>query len=233
MLSFILILSRELNAQEQKHKKTFQSIGCSIPFIDIMKSPVQLITYPVTQISGIYNSTVAENTANSRLYGISFITLLYCFRYNILEISENKALGISTTPAVGFSYLNGWSDNGSIGLYGGCFRGYGNFNLPVFLEYEFGAGATYKSNSSRGLVAGLGLDYTLLPFSKTSNFQNFSYFQFAFTSGYRYLNKHDKLCELNLLICTGSSYTPTDNSIRFIGGYSYEFRLSWVRFIKI
>jgi hypothetical protein len=233
---FFLSLAVFSFGQEKEHKRLFQSIGLSAPFVDWMKSPVQFITYPIEVQSPIstISATHPEYSADSRLYGLSLATFSYGFRYNILELSENKAIGISAIPAIGLSFFRIYSNAG--GIYNknqNPIGGYGNFTIPILLEYEFGAGATADANLRHGGMIGIGLDYTLLPLSKSSNFQDFSYFQFAMTAGYRFKNKHDKVREINFLMCLGSSYTHQNSyDWSVMSGYTYEARLSWVWFLK-
>jgi len=237
IISFVFLFPNQLiNAQEQKRSKIFKSIGVSLPFLDIIKSPVQYLSYPVPiNYTGLIppnspsTTTVSEN---SRLYGVSLVTFSYYYRYNFFEFSDNKAIGFNIIPSIGISYFSGVSDVGTQMKSEGAFRGFGNFNLPFLIEYEFGAGSTSEATRNHGYFFGIGVNYSLIPLIKIPDFQTFSYFQFTISAGYRYMKSSKKLREFNLLLGIGNSYNPPNNQEPEMGGYSFEVRLSYVKFIK-
>jgi len=223
LISFFCAIAVVQNAQTlaKAKNKVFHGIGYTA-ILDIIKTPSTQLNY-----SGLdQNGNPTSITENVQLTGFSFMTLIYRFRYNIYELSDNRAIGLSASPALGLSLFLGSSDypNG----IGGNMVGLGDIDLPIFLEWESGAGSTYSSSSNYGGMLGAGLDYYYLPFSNSGltsesgdpiTYPKYSYVQFALEGGIRYWNKINRLHEINLKVDLG-------------GSESYGFRLSWIRFLN-
>jgi hypothetical protein len=211
--------------QEKEHKKYFQSFGTSIPFLDLFSSPVRNISVPLPNPAGGQQLYVNDNT---RYVGVSFLTLNYCFRYNIYEANENRALALSMTPSVGISSIVGETGFISTTVTERTF-GIGNFNLPVLLEYEFGEGSTSEANIENGGMLGIGVDYSLLPLYNRFNLPTYSYLQLAFSAEYRHKNTRGRINGINFLFCLGTN--DYGNNLRGTAGLTLDAKLSWVKFI--
>lgn len=84
----------------------------------------------------------------SKYYSISY---QYEARVNIANLSDNSALSVSLAPSAGAAF----STNE--------LSGYGSFNIPAFVNIEFGAGSTYDSDANVGFTLGLGINHTRFP----------------------------------------------------------------------
>lgn len=215
----------------QMDKNIYHSVGMTA-ITDYIKSPVINVSVPIHDYA---NNTVNYSIEKARAYVYTLGTIIYRFRYNIFDISENRAIGISITPSIGMSFINVHSTNS---------QGIGNqhLSIPLILEYEFGAGSTYNTIVNYGGLFGIGVDYCLLPFTWGSPYASnsgegvknpkFSYLQLGIITGYRFWSARNKLQEINLKAGIGPSYTAPPSYDNENDGISFSARLAWLRFIN-
>jgi len=185
----VLFFTGHSGAQETKDR-TFSSLGFS-PYTDVMVSPSK--TYTVDA------GTTNEATYSGQYIGVSLFTFIYNYRYNLSEPSDNSAFTASAIPALGVFF----GDNG------GKNDGFGSFNLPLMLGYEFGAGSTYNSISNAGGFIRLGLEWTLAPMIGIDNNDGAdipnSWVEPVAQAGVRYWNKKNKLREIHVKYGMGAA----------------------------
>lgn len=102
-------------------------------------------------------SFASGNTDNpaSQLLSGGIYGLHYGFRYNLVELDDEKSINIGAYPNVGM-------------LFGGKYSyfdygGIGSFNMPVEVGFNYGAGATYQSNKNHGFSIRTGIDINFVP----------------------------------------------------------------------
>ena len=199
-----------LNPNEPPPLPIFHSLGYT-SFLDIYHSPD--INFKIGA-GGLANGEVHQTSSAN---AISLFTLLYRLRYNFYEPYNNIAFGVTATPSIGAGFCWGQNQNiGDIGL--------GIFNIPVLCEFNFGAGATFRSFNRIGGVIGLGFDYTYLPFFETNLLNNnqqinYSYLNLCANFGYRYWGRYENLREVNLKIDFINGFAARIAFIRNFGFY--------------
>jgi len=142
---------------------------------------------------------------------------IYKVRYNLKEYDANHSLSLSVLPAIGA----GESFQG----------GLGSFNIPLMIEYNSGNVATYTSDQDKGIVLGVGIEYTNAPllalyaitaYDANGNIvtisQHTGWVEPVAEFGYRYWNKRNKAKEFNIKFGYG-------------GNGAFTARLSWLKYI--
>ena len=210
-LLFVAIFTSNLIAQDEADEdvasdKMFHTLGASY-FLDWYSTPLEVTykdRYYEKNTWGSYSETTVKADADSislkadttfnRYAGWSLTTLIYTFRYNIFEPSDDLAISLSTSPSIGLTF----GDNGI-----------GTVNLPFFINSEFGAGSTYNSSANVGGFIGLGYEYTIsgiLPFDLIDDGDIVegvtvgSWGEFVFKAGVRFWSNSNKLKEISVKI---------------------------------
>jgi hypothetical protein len=191
----------------------FHSVGWTV-YLDYMQGPPTSFLIPATPSS-------PSRTEYAQEAGVSIFTMLYNFRYNVKELSEDAAISISATPALGvYSSISG---NES---------GIGHFNLPITLGWEYGAGSTYNSAKSTGTFVRAGWEFTRAPLAAlTSNAEvesKKSWGALSLQSGIRYYNKKNRMRELNVKYARGASGVGENSQGVVVDRRAWGIRLAWV-----
>jgi hypothetical protein len=114
------------------------------------------------------------------------------FRYNVLEPSDEKSVGIDFNPQLAIN--NALNNNNDHNFVGGQF--------PLMVSYNSGCGATYNSRRENGFGIGLGVQYIKSNIVVIEKFQNSpnsetifinSYLEPVVSIHYRYLSRNDAL----------------------------------------
>lgn len=108
---------------------------------------------PTVVIDKVGNKGMRQLTTNFESAGIKI-------RCNIIQFSQIASLAVSSNPSlgVGFSLL----EQSSPVIDGGA-TGYGSINIPAFLEFSFGGGATRNTPEEYGIFAFAGAEYIKAP----------------------------------------------------------------------
>ena len=123
----------------------------------------------------------------------SLFTIVYTARLNVLEPSDNFALSANVVPALGIAFSE---------------AGYGSINVPLTINADFGAGATYHTTRDVGGTFGVGLEYNkigLISKEGVDSAFKTSWMQPVVTTGVRYWNKKNKMREINLKFGMGGA----------------------------
>jgi len=222
ILILTCLLSSTVFSQEaEPNNKIIHSWGWSA-YTDITSTPRHVTTqWDPNAYAGydsfgnpIYGKQVTTVTQD---FGYSLLTVYYKFRYNIKEPNDDRSLGISATPALGFilTYEEG------VGL----------FNLPFQLEYAFGAGSTYSSSADKGGYIGGGFEISRLPLIYDG--EKTTWVQPVLSTGLRYWNRKNRMREVNLKFgfALGNDPAPSSNPNAGIILPPISLRLSWCYFI--
>ena len=106
---------------------------------------------PTTVVSKEFNTNSTFSLEDSITYKydsqnlLSYATVVYPIRYNILEPFNNLGLGINTSPSLSLSLSE---------------YGIGSFNIPAYLSLNFGAGSTSDSKKDWGGYFGVGYEFS-------------------------------------------------------------------------
>ncbi len=203
------------------NNKVFHSLGYAV-YTEVAAGPVKVDSW-IDQYGP--HTEVAQDA------GFSYFSMFYRFRYNVHEMNDNSAIGLSVTPDLGLA----------ITAYGA-----GYFNLPVMAEIEFGAGATYNSTAEKGGLFGFGFEMNKLSLINFNNIgssgstehivqpRNF-WVQPVLTTGIRYWNKKNKMKEVNLKFGFGAKNDVLPATYETNGGFRFPpitLRLSFVTFLN-
>jgi hypothetical protein len=163
-------------------------------------------------MNGYYTSydkdTNDVNEANINfLGGFDILFLGVQYHYTLKKIDKDKSFTIHAFPTLG---LNVQLDN-EIAL--------GGLQFPLFVNYNYGAGATNSSKEDYGYSLGLGLEFIrtgLINIEKENTYNSSiakrkNVIQPVFNAGYRYVNDNDKIREWNLKI----GYFPKNIADKF------------------
>jgi hypothetical protein len=147
-------------------------------FVDFITSPLSYIDIVYTDPGNIKR---IEKGAVQTTY-TSFYTIGFVPRYNVYEIKNNLALAVSAPIAIGFGNAIPASES----VNGGS--GFGNLQLPIFLNIFYGAESTYNAQDQIGFNLGYGIEFNkigLLSFSSSPQNENMnkSWVMPAFTAG--------------------------------------------------
>ena len=157
--SFSQSKTKEGSSGKSTSEKTFHSIGTSV-YLDLFNGPIREVVNKQTATDPFGNTVNIVNFDYTRVSGFSYFTLIYHYRYNIMEMGNDAAFGISAMPSFGLfagqSLPN--SNYGSISAsLSGC------MNIPVMAGIHVGAAATNTSSSSMGFFFGAGYEYNVAP----------------------------------------------------------------------
>ena len=163
----------------------------------------------------------------------SLVNLLYAFRYNVLEPSENFGLGLNVSPSLGLALSDG---------------GFGTINIPAYLSLNFGAGSTYSTASDIGGYIGIGYEFTKInlysTYKEEENFQQTgttvtrtdpitSWSEPMAIAGIRWWSKSDRLMEFSIKYGFGSNGDlPASLTQDQIQGTPKTFQITYGWFIN-
>ena len=185
ILSFLLLSFQSLFAQSIADRY-IGATGVTY-FADFYQTPVS---------SGIVEYSNTSELEYVRASDLSLFTFMYTARLNLVEPSDNFAISASLTPSLGLTF----SDVGT-----------GSFNIPLMVNAEFGAGATYHTTNSVGFTIGAGFEFTKLGlFGDDYNYGREpklkdGWVQPALQTGIRYWSKKNKMREINIRLGLGSA----------------------------
>jgi hypothetical protein len=118
-------------------------------------------TFLLSPFANYTKGKITPSASQSKGYISAFQSMAFMFnydaRFNLVQFGEESALSISLSPTVGA----GFSDNAD---FEWAETGIGQFNLPAFISFEHGAGATYTSLKTNGISLGVGVEYNYAPF---------------------------------------------------------------------
>ena len=100
--------------------------------------------------------------------GGSLIGYHFGFRYNLLEFSKNKSLGIGVDPSLGILSGGVYSISETSGLL--------SASIPVEFSFTSGAGSTYNSDAEHGFSIKGGIDLNIVPIFFFDSEQNIKKF---------------------------------------------------------
>ncbi len=233
LLALITFVS--VNDVKSASDRIFHAFGTAI-YTDFAASPVVKYNY-VTEIynsnTGFYEPTTVSAYAQNN--GFSVLTLIYEFRYNLHEISDNFAISLNATPALGVLALTSG-------------EGFGTLNFPLMVGLEFGAGSTYNSSANAGGFFHAGIEFNKMPLAGGPDVSMLtgsasyptSWVNPVVATGIRYWNKNNKLREINLKYGFGNSgeTPPVGYSASTYGSSgdaiypAMTLRLSWLFWIN-
>ena len=178
--------------------------------------------------SPVHTTLIEEGTQDPYLeYSVasafSLFTLIYNTRINVVEPSDNFAVSASVAPSLALSFSE---------------SGIGGINMPVTLNAEFGAGATYHTTHNRGGMFGLGVEYNKIGlFALGDDYSEGEYktswIQPVVITGFRYWNKKNNLREVNLKFGMGGTQDyREDQSEDLTTRRSLTARLSFITFLN-
>ncbi len=174
--------------------KSFHTLGYS-PFLEFGKTPV--VFY-----NGFSNFDEDAITRKFGTQGSSFtiLSLNYTFRYNLVEVSDNFAIGALVNPGLGLSLLT--FDTGVVDA-----SYIGSFSLPIMASLDFGAGATYDSGANMGGFFAAGIEYNVNPLfdgdevideADATVSLDKSWVQPVLAAGVRFWSRNNRLREVSL-----------------------------------
>lgn len=119
-------------------------------FIDFITSPLGFVdvefTDPNTNVK--FTEQGATQTSYTSQYTIGFVP-----RYNLLQFQKNAAIAVSAPIAIGFGNAYPSTPN-VIGS-----SGFGNFQLPLILNFLYGAESTFDAEDKVGFNLGYGIEF--------------------------------------------------------------------------
>ena len=212
--------------EKTKSTKVFHAIGYTV-LADFVSSPVKIIPFSRFDEN---TSTYVDSHSFLKTEGINLGTFMYRFRYNIKEFSQESALSLSVNPSVCLELFVPEKLTDDVGLF--------VFNLPLLLNYEHGAGSTYKSSAEKGFVIGAGIEYFKAPILFVEQPDNMPITSFIIpvaSAGFRYWTKNNRLAEINLKFGKGAKVKlpeiyEAETLPRSLSAYS--FRLSYILFLN-
>jgi len=90
------------------------------------------------------------------LFNTDFASIGGKIRYNLIQFTSRTSISISTAPSIGVGLtIVDEQDIHQITPYAD-----GSYNIPLFLEFNYGNGATHNSFDNYGLFAFAGVEYT-------------------------------------------------------------------------
>jgi hypothetical protein len=148
-------------------------------------------TYYDMDTNAVYYARTRQVTA----FDLLFLGVQYY--YTFARINKEKSFSVHTFPTIGLNFRV----DDQLGI--------GGMQIPIFVNYNIGAGASVKSKKDFGYTFGLGAEFinTSLFYSNensgyaqyhSSYCQRKSIVQPAINIGYRYFNSNDKLHEWNI-----------------------------------
>lgn len=233
LLASAIITSANAQDEKQPADKMFHAIGTSI-YMDIYNGPISEKYITVTDPFG----NTSSNYEYYRVTGFSYLTLIYNYRYNIRELSDEAAFGVSAFPSLGIFVGGSYPDESLIPVkYSGC------FNFPVMAGMNFGAAATNKSAAAVGVFLGAGYELNMAPMLYARTLKNkdiqTKWFNPCVSLGFRYEgnNYFGSLQEINLKMGFGLSgieiHEPNNlGGQPFIFTKPFTFRLSYSTYLN-
>jgi hypothetical protein len=199
--------------------KDFHAIGHSL-FFDINLSPIQ--SYAPDTILDPFDST----TKYSRVAEYSFYNLSYFFRYNVYQPDDERAVTVTLTPSLGL----GLSESKHV-------KGFGIVTGAALIGYEWGNGATYRSEREKGGFIRLGAEYNYTPLLVTSTRRPDKdirgWIGPVISGGTRRINSKDQLVESNVKIGFGvNRITESDDGVNpYLFSRAFSLRYSIVIYL--
>jgi len=118
-------------------------------------------TFFLSPFSNYTKGKIGLSPEMDKGYVAPFTSVAFLFnydaRYNLVQPGDDGALALIFSPALGV----GFTSNKDFDFFG---TGMGQFHVPVFLSFEYGAGATFASLKDRGFGIGVGVEYNYAPF---------------------------------------------------------------------
>ena len=173
------------------------------------------------------------------LFNTDFATIGGKIRYNLIQFNARTSLSVSISPSVGVGLtIVDEQDIHQITPYAD-----GSYNIPLFLEFNYGNGATHNTYDTYGVFAFGGVEYTglLLQNSEvngtlmdangnfyTANFIN-HWAEAVFGLGIRYRNKRNVEREIFLKYGVGPDKLYISPYEEVQSGHPWTLKLSFVR----
>lgn len=143
ILTIIIIgIVSSVNGQD----RVFHSLKYA-PYTEFFWTPAS-VEYVYTDL----NDSIAYEYNNN--FAFTYFSLVYTFRFDVVEPSDNFGVGINVSPSLGLAR----SDNG-----------FGSFNIPAYLTLNFGAGSTYSTASNIGGYFGVGYEFNKIDLISTGD----------------------------------------------------------------
>jgi len=205
-------------ASSSSESKFFTEFGFS-PFLGYERSPTSTYTYTeqtnvYNSSTGVYDYTTINQSGTVRFDEFDYLTFVFRARYNIIEFSKNVSLSVSVLPAIGL----GVPANGDGAL---------SLNIPLIIGCNIGNVATYTADMEKGLVVGVGVEYTKAPLiggkiiisnsngNETTVTVPTGWVEPVVELGRRFWNKNNKANELGV-------------KFGYLANGAYTARLSWL-----
>ena len=209
-----------------------RSRGYSWPYTNVA------MTQPYETVQPLLNNNngVLENdTSTNLMVGVNLFGFHYGLRKNVVEMSANQSFSVGLYPALKASwYIGSGSSND------GGDRGFGEFNVPILFEYNYGNVAGWDSDLDKGFVAGVGIDVRYSGIFMTNDAKD-SYRNLYVTSmfkiGYRYWGRSNNAKEINLKVGYGfvsqdlSSVSSGASEITDLTGFDTSLRALNIEFV--
>ncbi|MFT6716323.1 MAG: hypothetical protein ACJA0Q_000959 [Saprospiraceae bacterium] len=165
-----------------------------------------------TYISVTSDDELTLHNISNDMMGLNLFGFHYGMRKNLVEMSNNKTFSLGIYPAIKASLFVLRSE-----LLEDDGFAFGEFNVPVLFEWNYGNVAGWDSDKNKGFVFGAGLDFRysglLFMEGERSDFKT-AYVTSLFKLGYRYWSAEDHAREFSLKIGTGftsDNYPSTSN----------------------
>lgn len=159
----LISFAQKSNESDQNSIKDKLFIGfVTSYYLDFVSSPLKIIdmSRQLPDGSGGFIQTPDTAVPFQTRY-ISFISLGFEPRLNILEFDKEMALGIAMPITIGFGQA--FPHNQDVA---GA-KGFGNIQVPILARMYFGTNSTYESTSELGISAGAGFEYNKLAIINT------------------------------------------------------------------
>lgn len=147
-------------------------------------------------------------------FGFFDFGISYGFRYNIVDISDDFAIGFDLNPEIGFysGELDQFSNDGLLGIH-----------IPAFISLNFGVGSTYDSDKNIGVSIKPGVQLMMGPLvgiESSTDFKKTALVPVLQLSGRFWKRSTNKLREI--FIKVGSKPASREDSdgtfIAYLGG---------------
>jgi opacity protein-like surface antigen len=150
------------------------------------------------------------------------------YHYTLKQINKKSSFSVHAFPSVGLMVASASVSEGNNLAVRSNNGGLGGIQIPIFVNYNSGIGASFKSKEDFGYTIGLGLEYikmAIISLDNGNNNSNYRYSSYKKTTnivqpamniGYRYLNSNDNLREWNLKF----GYLPKKTADAFGNNYT-------------
>lgn len=224
----ILFCSVDLSAQSFSDR-FFMSRGMEII---VASGPVS--SSPIYTRESTEDPWAMSDAECGRYYSGYFLGYRFAPRYNLLEMSDELSLSASLPVALGLTI---WTDQNTSDA------GFGSIHIPLFLEINYGNGATYSSSSNIGLVAGVGVQWDIFPLIATNDNSDYSssnqrydypsvkksWIHPTVELGVRFWGRNNKLREINLRYGFGSKTEWTNENGDIMSHSPFNFQIAFLR----